>query len=65
MISFFICDKNYDLVISAHISLVQKPLGYKRVSDVLKSNGYCALFWNKYMNDGSIISDELTEICKE
>ena len=59
-------DKNYDLVISAQaFHWVQKPLGYKRVSDVLKSNGYCALFWNKYMNDGSLISDELTEICKE
>lgn len=59
-------DKEYDLAISAQaFHWVQKPLGYKKVSDVLKSNGYCALFWNKYINDGSVISNELTKICKE
>lgn len=59
-------DKNYDLAISAQaFHWVQKPLGYKKIADALKSNSYCALFWNKYINDGSQISNELTEICKE
>ncbi|MEA4961057.1 class I SAM-dependent methyltransferase [Lutispora sp.] len=59
-------DKDYDLAISAQaFHWVQKPLGYKKIADALRPNSYCALFWNKYINDESPISNELAEICKE
>lgn len=59
-------EDDYDLAISAQaFHWVEKPLGFKKLSETLKPNSYCALFWNKYINDGSTLANELSEICKE
>lgn len=58
--------EQFDLAICAQaFHWIQKPVGYEKLAKALKPNSYCALFWNKYMNDGSELSSELSRVCKE
>lgn len=57
--------KKFDVVYAAQsFHWVPQPIGYKKCADVLKDNGYLALFWNMYVHNDNDTDKELLEISK-
>ncbi len=57
--------KKFDVIYAAQsFHWVPQPIGYQKCSDILKDNGYLALFWNMYVLDDSDTDKELLEISK-
>lgn len=57
--------KKFDVIYAAQsFHWVPQPVGYQKCADVLKENGYLALFWNMYVLDDSDTDKELLEISK-
>lgn len=58
-------DKKFDVIYAAQsYHWVPQPVGYQKCADVLKNNGYIALFWNMYVLSDSDADRELFEISK-
>lgn len=56
----------YDLAFSAQaFHWIPKPQGYKTLVKALKQDGQMMIFWNKYINKGDDISNELSDLLKE
>lgn len=57
--------KNFDVIYAAQsFHWVPQPVGYHKCADVLKENGYLALFWNMYVLNDNYADKELLEISK-
>ena len=57
--------KKFDIIYAAQsFHWVPQPIGYKKCADVLKNNGYLALFWNMYVLNDNDTDKELLEISK-
>lgn len=57
--------KKFDVVYAAQsFHWVPQPVGYQKCADVLKENGYLALFWNMYVLNDNDTDKELLEISK-
>ena len=57
--------KKFDVIYAAQsFHWVPQPIGYKKCGDILKDNGYIALFWNMYVIHDSDLDKELLEISK-
>ena len=57
--------KKFDIIYAAQsFHWVPQPIGYKKCADVLKDNGYLALFWNMYVLNDNDTDKELLEISK-
>jgi len=61
-----VSDNKFDLAFAAQsFHWIPKPLGYKKIAKSLKENGVMALFWNKYINQGDSVSNELAALLRE
>ncbi len=57
--------KKFDVIYAAQsFHWVPQPIGYQKCADVLKDNGYLALFWNMYVLTDKDTDKELLEISK-
>ena len=57
--------KKFDVIYAAQsFHWVPQPIGYKKCADILKDNGYIALFWNMYVLSDNDSDKELLEISK-
>lgn len=57
------CQKKFDVVYAAQsFHWVPQPIGYQKCADILKDNGYIALFWNMYILSDNDTDKELLEI---
>lgn len=57
--------KKFDVIYAAQsFHWVPQPIGYKKSVDILKDNGYLALFWNMYILYDNDLDKELLEISK-
>ncbi len=58
--------KKFDVIYAAQsFHWVPQPIGYQKCADVLKENGYLALFWNMYVLADDDTDKELLEISKQ
>lgn len=56
----------YDLAFSAQaFHWIPKPKGYKTLVKALKEHGQMMIFWNKYINNASEVSVQLSSLLKE
>ncbi len=59
-------EKKFDVIYAAQsFHWVPQPIGYKKCADVLKDDGYIALFWNMYVLSDNDADEELFEISKQ
>lgn len=59
-------EDTFDLAFSAQaFHWVPKPQGYKTLAKALKDHGQMMIFWNKYINNESDVSNQLASILKE
>lgn len=57
--------KKFDVIYAAQsFHWVPQPIGYQKCADVLKDNGYLALFWNMYVLNDNDADREMLEISK-
>ena len=57
--------KKFDVIYAAQsFHWVPQPIGYKKCAEILKDNGYIALFWNMYVLYDNDLDKELLEISK-
>lgn len=57
--------KKFDVIYAAQsFHWVPQPIGYRKCFDILKDNGYIALFWNMYVLYDNDADKELLEISK-
>ena len=57
--------KKFDVIYAAQsFHWVPQPIGYQKCADILKDNGYIALFWNMYVLSDNDADRELLEISK-
>lgn len=55
--------KKFDVIYAAQsFHWVPQPIGYEKCADILKDNGYIALFWNMYILSDNDTDKELLEI---
>lgn len=55
--------KKFDVVYAAQsFHWVPQPIGYQKCADILKDNGFLALFWNMYVLNDNDTDKELIEI---
>ncbi len=55
--------KKFDVIYAAQsFHWVPQPIGYTKCADILKDNGYIALFWNMYIFSDNDTDKELLEI---
>ncbi len=58
--------KKYDVIYAAQsFHWLPQPIGYQKCADVLKDNGYLALFWNMYVINDNDVDKELLEISEQ
>lgn len=58
--------KDNKLIFSAQaFHWIPKPIGYIKASQLISEDGYCALFWNRYYDNGSLENNEFNKICRE
>lgn len=57
--------KKFDVIYAAQsFHWVPQPVGYEKCANILKDNGYLALFWNMYILSDNDSDKELLEISK-
>ena len=57
--------KKFDVIYAAQsFHWLPQPIGYKKCAEILKDNGYIALFWNMYVLYDNDLDKELLEISK-